>query len=97
MQKCAAKAKESKAKDMSKELMSKLYFSRTQENYFKLYGNSHNYVQELAELMAKACKKKLARIVEEVKQHNLGFRKYLEKKRIQKLTIEDVHLFEETL
>jgi hypothetical protein len=60
-----------------------------------MYGNSQNYVQDLVELMTKTCKKKLNRIIEEVKQNNLGFRKYLEKKHIQKLSVEDVISFEE--
>ena len=62
-----------------------------------MYGNSQDYVQELGELMAKTCKKKLIKIIEKVKQNNLGFKKYLEKKHIQKLAIEDVSSFEEAL
>lgn len=40
--------------------------------------------------MAKICKKKQAKILEEVKQNNQVFKKYLEKKHIVKLKIEDV-------
>lgn len=47
--------------------------------------------------MSKTCKKKLNKIIEEVKQNNVGFRKYLEKKHIQKLAVEDIISFEETL
>lgn len=47
--------------------------------------------------MNKICKKKLGRIIEEVKQNNTVFRKYLENKHISKLKIEDVIEFETSL
>lgn len=83
-------ARPPKKREPSKEIISKLYFSRTQDGYLKKYGKDDHYVQELAELMSKVCKKKLAKILEEVKQTNKVFRKYLEKKNIIKLRIEDV-------
>jgi hypothetical protein len=82
--------KPTKKKEPSKELISKLYFSRTQDSYLKKYGNDDHYIQELSELMSKVGKKKLFKILEEVKQSNKVFRKYLEKKNISKLKIEDV-------
>ena len=89
--------KVSKRKEASKELISKLYFSRTQEGYLKKYGNDTQYIHELGDLLTKICKKKINRIMEEVKQNNPVFRKYLEKKQISKLRIEDVIEFEASL
>lgn len=88
------KSKETQTPQAVKDLMSKLYFSRTQENYLKIYGNDNSYMHELTDLMGKANKKKLNRIIEEVKMVNTGFRKYLEKKRINRLSPEDVIEYE---
>jgi len=73
-----------------KEMISKLYFSRTKENYLKMYGKGSNYVVELIELMGKVSSKKLNRIVEEAKTSNPGFRNYLQSKKIVRLCGEDV-------
>lgn len=44
-------------------------------------------------LMPKMSRKKLNKIVEEVKENNFVFQKYLEKERIARLTVEDVNNF----
>ena len=75
---------------MSKELVSKLYFSRTQECYLKKYSNHTNYISQLADLMSKSNKKKLLTMTEEVKQVNNVFKKYCEKRNITRLKIDDV-------
>jgi hypothetical protein len=47
-----------------KDLISKLYFSRTQENYIKIYGNGGQYKEELTKLIPKISRKKLNKLVE---------------------------------
>jgi hypothetical protein len=93
MKKSESQARIVKKKEVSKELISKLYFSRTQDCYLKKYAAHTDYITELGELMGKVNKKKIMKIIEEVKQTNNVFRKYLEKKDISRLRIEDIQEF----
>jgi hypothetical protein len=71
--------------EILQDMISKLFFSRTQESYFKMYGTDTQYLVPLENLINKVDKKKLQKIVEEVKSSNHGFAKYLEKNRIVRL------------
>ena len=67
-----------------------MYFTRTQESYLKKCAIQSNYLSEMSELMSKISKKKFSKIIEEVKQVNNVFKKYLEKKNITRVRIDDV-------
>lgn len=49
---------------LTKQLISKIYYSRSQENYLKRFGTTKTYAQELAEEMGRSDKKRLSKIVE---------------------------------
>ena len=80
---------------LTKQLISKIYYSRSQEGYLKRFGTNKTYAQELAEEMGRVDKKRLAKIVEEVSAVNDIFHRYLLHRGLTRLRPEDVVEFEE--
>lgn len=69
------------------------YYSKTQANFFKAYGQQNEFISKLNDLLNAVDKRKVVKLIEEVKIGNLSFKKYLHQKKIIHLKIEDVIAF----
>lgn len=74
--------------------MVQAYFHRCKSHYQKLYGTDSGYSHTLLKLLPQIDKRRLNKMVEDVKEVNPFFSSYLEGKQISRLKEEDVEQFE---
>ena len=54
-----------------------MYYSKNQSNFFKAYDNKKDFLNRFNELLDSLERKKIEKIIEDVKTSNKTFKKYL--------------------